>query len=218
MSRNALSIIIGRQWHAESPEVKAYFKQLAEEGEIAHALKHPEYKYRPRTGKRKEAAARGRAEGSRSKSSRREPSSRNAISSAVRSHPSGSSDTSSSRSSQEPNTSPDAANASDSDIINSVLSEPTLVPSHSTRPASQSLYGTFTGESAPFLQDVSYAVPHALLVMCLVLTMSLQSPLSLDVAVDMAHLSGDFEHGGYDTSSTLYELLDSYGGFQFFNL
>ncbi|BCS22942.1 HMG-box domain-containing protein [Aspergillus puulaauensis] len=48
LSNNEISVILGKQWRAESEEAKLHFKNLAEEFKKKHAEDHPDYQYTPR--------------------------------------------------------------------------------------------------------------------------------------------------------------------------
>ncbi|EMC98166.1 hypothetical protein BAUCODRAFT_67524, partial [Baudoinia panamericana UAMH 10762] len=48
LHNNEISVIIGKQWQSESDEVKALYKQKAEEMKRQHELAHPDYQYQPR--------------------------------------------------------------------------------------------------------------------------------------------------------------------------
>ncbi|KAE8321092.1 hypothetical protein BDV39DRAFT_197896 [Aspergillus sergii] len=47
-TNNEISIILGKQWKAESEEVKMQFRNMAEELKKKHAEDHPDYHYTPR--------------------------------------------------------------------------------------------------------------------------------------------------------------------------
>ncbi|KKK24882.1 hypothetical protein ARAM_000112 [Aspergillus rambellii] len=60
LSNNQISIILGKQWKAESEEVKVHFKDLAEEFKKKHAEDHPDYQYTPRKPSEKKRRATSR--------------------------------------------------------------------------------------------------------------------------------------------------------------
>ncbi|KAI0644594.1 hypothetical protein C8Q79DRAFT_876646, partial [Trametes meyenii] len=47
-SWKAASRASGEAWKAETAEVKALYQRLAAEEKVAHALRHPNYKYCPK--------------------------------------------------------------------------------------------------------------------------------------------------------------------------
>ncbi|OOF98561.1 hypothetical protein ASPCADRAFT_1991 [Aspergillus carbonarius ITEM 5010] len=48
LSNNEISVILGKQWKAESEDIRVEFKALADELKRKHAEAHPDYQYTPR--------------------------------------------------------------------------------------------------------------------------------------------------------------------------
>lgn len=40
--------ILGKQWKAETEEIREYYKSKAEAAKLAHVTQYPDYQYRPR--------------------------------------------------------------------------------------------------------------------------------------------------------------------------
>lgn len=40
--------ILGKQWKAETEEIRAFYKSKAEAAKLAHVTQYPDYQYRPR--------------------------------------------------------------------------------------------------------------------------------------------------------------------------
>ena len=40
--------IVGKQWKAETEEIRAFYKSEAEAAKLAHVSQYPDYQYRPR--------------------------------------------------------------------------------------------------------------------------------------------------------------------------
>nr|ACA51906.1 mating-type HMG-box protein MAT1-2 [Aspergillus parasiticus] len=59
-TNNEISIILGKQWKAESEEVKMQFRNMAEELKKKHAEDHPDYHYTPRKPSEKKRRASSR--------------------------------------------------------------------------------------------------------------------------------------------------------------
>ncbi|EXJ82276.1 hypothetical protein A1O3_06089 [Capronia epimyces CBS 606.96] len=53
MKNNDISILLGQQWKAESEDVKAQYKVLADKMKVKHALENPGYQYAPRKASEK---------------------------------------------------------------------------------------------------------------------------------------------------------------------
>ncbi|KAI9928002.1 hypothetical protein ASPWEDRAFT_184745 [Aspergillus wentii DTO 134E9] len=60
LQNNNISIMLGKQWKAESDEVKTYYKALANEEKRKHAEIHPDYQYAPRKPSEKKRRASSR--------------------------------------------------------------------------------------------------------------------------------------------------------------
>lgn len=50
LNNNVISKIVATMWREETPDVKAIFAQKAADEKLAHMLKYPDYKYKPRKG------------------------------------------------------------------------------------------------------------------------------------------------------------------------
>ncbi|KAF2771542.1 mating-type protein MAT1-2, partial [Teratosphaeria nubilosa] len=48
LHNNAISVIIGKKWRAESEDVRDRYKRKAEDAKRQHELDHPGYQYQPR--------------------------------------------------------------------------------------------------------------------------------------------------------------------------
>lgn len=48
LNNNVISKIVASMWRSETPEIKSHFAALADQEKLAHLLKYPDYKYRPR--------------------------------------------------------------------------------------------------------------------------------------------------------------------------
>ncbi|KAF7594027.1 hypothetical protein BBP40_010305 [Aspergillus hancockii] len=60
ITNNEISIILGKQWKAESEEVKVQFRSMAEELKKKHTEDHPDYHYTPRKPSEKKRRASSR--------------------------------------------------------------------------------------------------------------------------------------------------------------
>ncbi|PWY67507.1 mating-type HMG-box protein MAT1-2 [Aspergillus heteromorphus CBS 117.55] len=60
LSNNEISIILGKQWKAESEDVRVGFRSLADDLKKKHAEAHPDYQYTPRKPSEKKRRASGR--------------------------------------------------------------------------------------------------------------------------------------------------------------
>ncbi|PYH89060.1 mating-type HMG-box protein MAT1-2 [Aspergillus ellipticus CBS 707.79] len=60
LSNNEISIILGKQWKAESEDVRVEFKGLADDLKKKHAEAHPDYQYTPRKPSEKKRRASSR--------------------------------------------------------------------------------------------------------------------------------------------------------------
>ncbi|KAL4799418.1 hypothetical protein BDV19DRAFT_355089 [Aspergillus venezuelensis] len=69
LSNNEISVILGKQWRAETEEAKLHFKNLAEEFKKKHAEEHPDYQYTPRKPSEKKRRATSRSSPKSSKRS-----------------------------------------------------------------------------------------------------------------------------------------------------
>ncbi|KAF9888442.1 hypothetical protein FE257_008720 [Aspergillus nanangensis] len=60
LSNNEISIILGKQWKAESDEIQVHFRNMAEDLKKKHAEDHPDYHYSPRKPSEKKRRASSR--------------------------------------------------------------------------------------------------------------------------------------------------------------